>query len=114
MIFKILSLLLFCVFLFLGGIHLFWLLGGKWGLKKAIPTKENSTINHKTPKVATLIVAIILFCFATAYLIKSKIFVIEFPEKLLNLTLWFIPSAFILRAIGEFNYVGFFKKIKNE
>ena len=27
--------------------------------------------------------------------------------------LWIIASVFILRAIGEFNYVGFLKKIKH-
>jgi hypothetical protein len=26
---------------------------------------------------------------------------------------WFIPVVFLLRAVGEFRYVGFFKKIKN-
>jgi len=32
---------------------------------------------------------------------------------MLDYNYWFIPIIFILRAVGDFNYVGIFKKIKN-
>jgi hypothetical protein len=45
-------------------------------------------------------------------LIKSGLTDIQIPSWA-TYGYWFIPSVFILRAIGEFNYVGFFKKIKH-
>ncbi len=45
-------------------------------------------------------------------LIKSGFILFNIPLWLDNYGLWIIAGIFILRAIGEFNYVGFFKKIK--
>ena len=32
---------------------------------------------------------------------------------LLSIRLWFIPFIFIIRAIGDFRYLGFFKEVKS-
>lgn len=108
-----LSILLFLVFNALGGIHFYWLFGGKWGLKEAIPTKNNTVKPLPIPKFPTLVVGLILILFGWVYLIKAEIVVNHFPNWVTNTVYWCIPIIFILRAIGEFNYVGFFKKIKN-
>jgi len=113
MITTILSLLLLIIFLVLGGFHFYWLLGGTWGLKKVIPTKKNEPNNLKIPKIATLIVGVILIFFGLVYFIKSKVINVSNPSWITNYMYWFIPFIFILRAIGEFNYVGFFKKIRD-
>jgi len=59
----ILSLCLVLVFTFLGGMHFYWLFGGTWGLKMAIPTKNKETNTLHIPKFATLIVAVVLIAF---------------------------------------------------
>jgi len=64
------------------------------------------------PKVATLIVALILLSFGLLYLIRTPLLTVQLPDWV-HYGYWLIPAAFILRAIGEFNYVGFFKKIKD-
>lgn len=102
---------LFIFFTFLGSLHLYWFLGGKWGLRSVIPTKNIEEKAKPIPLMATLFVALVLFSFAILYLTK-----IEFVNFKLNwvqrFMYWVVSVIFLLRSIGDFNYVGFFKKIK--
>jgi len=113
MITTILSIILFLIFAVLGGFHFYWLFGGTWGVDKVIPTKGHEMTTPSIPKFATLIVALVLVSFGLLYLIKPGLVQVQLPNWVNNYAYWFIPSIFILRAIGEFNYVGFFKKIKH-
>ena len=109
----LLAIILFSIFTVLGTFHFYWLLGGVWGLKKAIPTKGANANTLAIPKIATLFVGLVLVSFGLMYLLKTGLISIDIPDWLTTYGYWFIPAIFILRAIGEFNYVGFFKKIKN-
>jgi len=117
MIISILSIILFLIFTILGGFHFYWFLGGVWAIEKVIPSKENVASTLTIPKFATLIVGLVLVLFGLMYLIKSEFtnvpIPIPIPIWVTNYGYWVIPSIFILRAIGEFNYVGFFKKQNN-
>jgi len=113
MIIIILSSLLFLIFTVLGGFHFYWFFGGILGLEKVFPTKPNEVKTLSIPKIATLIVAIVLVLFGLIYLVKSGFINYSLPNWVTSYGYWVIPSLFILRAIGEFKYVGFFKKIKN-
>lgn len=108
-----LSTILLVIFTSLGFIHFYWLFGGKWGLEKVIPTKDNQLNTLSIPKFATLIVGLIFVFFGLIYLVKSGLTNLEVPNWVTNYGYWILPSIFILRAIGDFKYVGFFKKIKN-
>ncbi len=108
----LIALTLFLIFLVLGGFHFYWLFGGSWGLKKVIPTKNNDSYALSTPKLATLMVGLVLVSFGLIYLIKSGLVKIPLPNWVTSYMYWIVPSIFILRAIGDFNYVGFFKRIK--
>jgi len=63
--------------------------------------------------VSTLIVAFGLLGFGFFILIVTKLITFSIPQWLTTYGLWIIAGIFILRAIGDFNYVGFFKKIKH-
>ncbi len=108
----LLQLILFLIFLILSGFHFYWLFGGSFGTDSVYPTKpgEESTIN--IPKFATLIVAIGLLSIAIYYLSQTGLINLPLPVWLLKFTGWFVSAIFTLRAIGEFNYVGLFKKVK--
>ncbi len=109
----IITLLLGLTFLFLSGIHLYWLSGGTWGIDRVIPTKTQvNKPSSYPPPFATLIVAIGLASFGLAYLLKLPFLDWSLPTSL-QFVYWFIPTIFLIRAIGEFNYVGFFKRIKD-
>ncbi|CAZ95031.1 DUF3995 domain-containing protein [Zobellia galactanivorans] len=67
----------------------------------------------KIPPIATLVVGVVLVLFALVYLMKSGLLTIQGLNGVINYGYWFIPFIFILRAIGDFNYLGFFKKVKH-
>lgn len=107
------SIILFAIFSTLGFIHFYWSFGGKWGLENALPTKGIGEKAIEPPKVVTIIVGIVLILFGIVYLIKAGIIHFQVPNWVITYGSWIIPSIFILRAIGDFNYVGLFKKVKN-
>ena len=113
MLTTILSIILFLIFSVLSGFHFYWFFGGKWGLSKAIPTKGTESVLPSLPRIATLIVALGLLAFGLSYLLKSELITLQLPQALMAFSYWFIPIIFLLRAMGEFNYVGLFRKIKN-
>ena len=113
MITTILSIILLAIFTSLGIIHFYWLFGGKWGLEKALPTKEIGEKAIEPPKIATAIVGIGLISFGLFYLVKTGLINFQVPNWMITYGSWIIPSIFIIRAIGDFKYIGFFKKIKN-
>ncbi|MEO7292665.1 MAG: DUF3995 domain-containing protein [Ginsengibacter sp.] len=101
------------IFLFLSSIHIYWGLGGKWSNDAAIPTKANNKKIFRPSAFSTFIVALGLLSFGLFILIKAEVLNFKIPFWLDKFGLWIIASIFIIRAIGEFNYVGFFKKIKH-
>ena len=113
MISALLSISLFTIFISLGIIHFYWRFGGKWGLKEALPTKKNGEKAIDPPKIATAIVGVSLILFGLFYLMKTSLVNFQVPNWTITYGGWMIPSIFIIRAIGDFKYAGFFKKIKN-
>jgi protein-S-isoprenylcysteine O-methyltransferase Ste14 len=106
------AIILFLIFLFISAIHFYWAFGGTWGSDSVLPTKENNVKALNPSILATVIVALGVLGFGLFILVKSGILEFNFPNWLNQYGLWIIASIFILRAIGDFNYVGFFKKIK--
>ena len=108
-----LSILLFVIFIILGLIHFNWVFGGKWGFEKTLPTKENGERVLNPKKFDSAVVGLGLTFFGLFYLLKSGFLNFDIPIWIIIYGSWIIPSIFILRAIGDFKYVGFLKKIKN-
>lgn len=113
MIQQILSLTESSILLFLAIVHFNWALGGKWAFDKALPTKENGELVLRPKRIDCAIVGFGLLIFACYYLMKIDMFNLELPQFFKDYFGLFISAIFILRALGEFKYVGFFKKIRN-
>lgn len=113
MITMVLSILLFVIFTVLGLVHFNWTIGGKWGFEKALPTKENGERVLNPKKFDSAIVGFGLILFGLFYLLKSGLINFQVPSWIITYGHWLIPVIFILRAIGDFKYIGFFTKIKN-
>jgi hypothetical protein len=109
----IFAIILFLIFLLLSSIHFHWGLGGRWGSEAVIPVKDNTEKVMMPGPLPTFIVAFGLLGFGLFILIKSRLINLNLPLWLEKYGLWVIAGIFILRAIGEFKYVGFFKKIKH-
>lgn len=109
----VIAIILFLIFLFISSIHFYWAFGGKWGSDAVLPTKDDNNTNVLNPSILpTLIVAFGLFGFGLFILVTSGLITFSTPQWLSKYGLWIIAGIFTLRAIGDFNYVGFFKKIK--
>jgi hypothetical protein len=112
-----LSLFVFLIFLILAIIHLYWVSGGKWALNAAFPTKNNAEKIMKFDyglkfKIPTLIVAAGLLLFGLVALELGQ-WLHLLDSHLENLLGYSIAAIFALRAIGDFNYLGLFKKVKS-
>lgn len=101
----ILSLLLVLIFGTLSSVHMYWALGGRWGIENAAPVNEGGKKFLNTGVMSSFVVAVGLALFGAYYIIQ--------PAGLLAIAGWIIPSIFFIRAIGDFRYVGFFKRVKS-
>jgi len=105
--------ILFLIFLFISAIHFYWAFGGTWGSDSVLPTKENNVKALNPSILSTLIVALGVLFFGLFIIVKSGLLEFNLPNWLNKYGLWVIASIFIIQAIGNFNYVGFLKKIKH-
>lgn len=101
------------ILLLLSAIHFYWVFGGKWGVESSIPDKLKTIYfnpkNEKRNQIATIIVAFGLIAVAT----------IIGLNHITSYRYWTIIGTriigiiFIVRAIGDFNMFGIFKKKSN-
>jgi len=100
------------VFAALAGLHLYWAAGGRFGADVTVPTVDGKASFTPSP-TATVIVA---GAFILAMIVVlGRIGALDdlAPEWLFRWGTWAIALVFLLRAIGEFNLVGFFKRVRN-
>lgn len=111
-LFAVFRIILALVFLFLGLLHIYWLFGGKWGIQTAIPSKANSESLFKPPVLATVLVGLglLFFGFFFWYRIDSPI---KWPVLVNKYLGWVIAGVFFIRAVGDFRYLGVFKRVKD-
>jgi hypothetical protein len=95
------------IFIFIAGFHFYWAFGGKFGSQAVIPKIEGK-LAFQPPVLATVFVAL-------AMLVGVWL---SWDSNLNNHDIIFIYGnltigiVMLIRAIGDFKYVGFFKKIK--
>src|SRR5205085_9461944 len=98
--------------LFFAGIHLYWGIGGGWGSKAVIPTNHNGD-RVLNPDLRECFVVMLAFLLATFLLWeKAGWLPLWLPEKWVKYGIMTMIGVFFLRSIGDFKYVGFFKRIK--
>ena len=99
-------------------IHVYWALGGKWGISVAIPkVRPHSQQKAFSPGFfMTILVATVFAAWGclTLHSIGYCTFLDSWiPPQYFNILSTIVAIILGLRAIGEFRYVGFFKKIKD-
>ena len=105
----------FVILLIISAIHIYWAFGGRWGLTSALPERNGSKAFRPGP-VATLVVAVLFGLMAMFYLYEIGQFPVAdsvMPGWLSHYGLWALAGIFLLRAIGDFRYIGFFKRVKD-
>lgn len=95
------------IFVVIACFHFYWAFGGKFGGTSVIPSIKDKAVFSPSP-IATISVAIAMLLasyFSWMPLLTNNATVLLYG----NLG---IAIVFCLRAIGDFNYVGFFKQVK--
>ncbi|SDM19187.1 DUF3995 domain-containing protein [Kriegella aquimaris] len=109
----VVSILLIFIFIILAGIHFNWALGGKWGIDITLPTTAEGQRVLNPKKIESAIVGMGLLSFGLFYLFRLELMPMLLPGWTIKYIGWLVPLIFLARAIGDFKYVGFFRKIKN-
>lgn len=96
------------IFFSLALLHFYWVFGGRKGLDAAVPSafqsKFTDSKTKKTFAFATLLVGMgLVFCGVITLMLALES---HFAKTIVMI----IGIVFLLRAIGDFKYVGFFKK----
>lgn len=98
-------------FAVLSGLHVYWAFGGQRGRQAAIPELDGKALFR--PGVAgTLVVALLLAVAGALVLERAGIGPGLLPPTVSLWGTWGVATAFIGRAVGDFNYVGVFKRRK--
>lgn len=107
-------------------LHFYWAVGGNWGFANAVPSKENGEPLFVPSKFSCVVVGVGL-SFFIYIILESRIGIIyKYPSYFRGLYSKWSPLypifdysiltacfIFLIRGIGDFKYVGIFKKIKN-
>jgi len=109
---NILAMVTVAGFVILSGLHFYWVFGGKRGFDKSIPTVgDKPTLNPG--RVITTIVALGLLGFGViTYLLGFTDIKSMKYGNLIVVAGWCVSAIFLIRAVGDFKTVGFFKKIR--
>jgi len=101
------------ILFFVAAIHFYWAFGGKWGAHAVLP-QVNSQKRVFTPSpMTTFAVAIPFLLISLIFAQAAGWFNFEIVGQYLSSLLIILVIVFAIRALGDFKYVGFFKKIKN-
>ncbi len=107
------TIVLSVIFSFLAGLHIYWGMGGRRGLAAAVPRKANGAKRINPSSFDCFVVAFLLLGAGIFVLIRSRLLSIQLPSWILHAGSRVLLVIFTARAIGEFRYVGFFKKVKS-
>ena len=94
----------------LAALHVYWAIGGRWGAQAAVPERAGAPLFNPSAG-SCVVVAALLLC--AALVVSSK----AWGWSLSFLPRWWsfvaalgVALVFTGRAIGDFRWVGFFKK----
>ena len=101
--------ILILVFFVLARIHFSWALGSSWGFMAALPINANGDLLLQPTVMDCAIVGVGLLAFGIFYILQTHWVTNPLSDKANRIIGWTIPSIFLLRAVGEFKYIGIFK-----
>jgi Protein of unknown function (DUF3995) len=109
---KLLGILLATIFAILSLLHFYWAAGGRFGIGVVIPQVEGKAAFTPSP-LGTIMVGVALL--AAMFTILGQIgFLGEIiPSWIFRWGSLGLAALFLLRSIGEFKLVGFFKQTSN-
>jgi Protein of unknown function (DUF3995) len=95
--------------LFLSVAHLYWVVGGKVGRDLVVPERDGHPVFHPSA-AGTALVAVALLAAATVVGFRAGVVSVLVGAPLVRWGTWIVAVAFLLRAIGDFRWVGLFRR----
>lgn len=96
----------------LAGLHFYWAMGGRWGAASALPEHVSGQPVFRPSPLATGVVALGLLAAALVVLAAGWYRVPGLPSAWVEPATWGLAGLFGLRAVGDFRYVGFGKRVR--
>jgi hypothetical protein len=109
---RVCSILTASVLAVLGLIHVYWAARGSAGRSVALPERDGRPI-FQPGRASTLAVAAGLSGGALVLLARAEIVRLPVPTPWLRWGAWALAALFAFRALGDFRYVGLFKRVKH-
>lgn len=110
-LFQAVACILCLVFGFLALLHLYWAVGGQLALRGAVPTVGERQVFEPGAGFAIAVAAALIGA-AIISAQRGGLVSLGLPRWLSHLGTWVLAFIFALRAVGEFRYVGFFKRVR--
>lgn len=108
------ALLLVSILCLLAFLHLYWLFGGSWGKASTLPTRAKSGEKLFSPRWgSTLAVAVALMAAASLVAWRGGLLTLPLSTEVAKVGTWGVAAVFLLRAIGDFRYLGLFKRVRS-
>ena len=107
----LLPILLMIIFSLLGLIHIYWAFGGQTGWLAALP-EVNGKPSFRPSALMTYFVAFGLFLCALLISITAGFVTLPLPFFIFKWLTFALSLVLLLRATGDFNLVGFFKRVR--
>jgi hypothetical protein len=108
---RILGIVLAVIFALLSFLHVYWAIGGRLGRDASIPMSVGGARVLRPSPIGTTLVAAALFAAMLVVLGRLKLVGAIVPRWIFYWGTWVISLLFLLRSIGDFRYVGFFKSV---
>jgi hypothetical protein len=94
----------------IGAVHLYWAAGGSFGKGAAVPSRDGVPVIAPRP-VGTALVGVALFAMSALVAAAGGLFEAPLPAPLLRTGSGAVALVVLARAIGDFRYVGFSKRV---
>jgi hypothetical protein len=99
------------VLVVLGLLHIVWAFGGLTSGWAVVPERDGAPL-FRPSRGASLAVALLLLVAAMLVMQQGGALPYLVPAPMATLGSWTIAMTFMARAVGEFRYLGFFKRVR--
>jgi fatty acid desaturase len=94
-------------------LHLYWAFGGGWGAKEAVPQRKGKPLFKPGPAACTAVAALLALAAAVVWS-KAAGWSLRFlPGCWSTVGTFGVALVFTGRAVGDFRWVGFFKRSRS-